>query len=76
LQSKLIASLYNILFKLKFQTPGVANLNDVSFRNLLNELIIWKLKAMINLVEAALLHGDLKDQIFMDIAPGMKAYKD
>jgi hypothetical protein len=51
-------------------------MNDVSFRVLLIAKIVWKLKARIIDVETALLLGDLKEEIFMEIPPGMEASKD
>ena len=50
--------------------------NDVSFRVLLIAKLVWKLKARIIDVETAFLHGDLKEEIFMEIPPGMEASKD
>jgi Reverse transcriptase (RNA-dependent DNA polymerase) len=60
------------------QVPGV-NCNDsfapvvnnVSFRVLLIAKIGWNLKARIIGVETAFLHGDLKEEIFMEIPPEM-----
>jgi Reverse transcriptase (RNA-dependent DNA polymerase) len=58
------------------QVPGVdfndsfaPVVNDVSFRVLLIAKIVWKLKDRIIDVETAFLHGDLKEEIFMEIPP-------
>jgi Reverse transcriptase (RNA-dependent DNA polymerase) len=37
--------------------------------------LVWKLKARIIDVKTAFLHGDLKEEIFMEIPPGMEASK-
>ena len=50
--------------------------SDVSFQILLTAMIAWDLKAKIIDVEMTFLHGDLKEETFMDIPPVMKADKD
>jgi hypothetical protein len=50
--------------------------NDVIFRILLVDMLIWNLKAKIVDVETAFLHGDLKEKIFMEIPEGMDAAKE
>ena len=50
--------------------------SDVSSRILLTAMIAWDLKAKIIDVETTFLHGDLKEETFMDIPPGMEADKD
>jgi Reverse transcriptase (RNA-dependent DNA polymerase) len=50
--------------------------SDVYFRILLAAMIAWDLKAKIIDVETTFLHGDLKEETFMDIPPGMEVDKD
>ena len=50
--------------------------NDISFQILLNAIIVWDLKAKIINVKTALFHGDMKEEIFMKIPPGMVTDKD
>jgi hypothetical protein len=51
-------------------------MNDVFFIVLLIAKNVWKLKARIIDVETALMLGDLKEEIFMEIPPGMEASMD
>jgi hypothetical protein len=39
-------------------------------------MLVWNLKAKIVNVETAFLHGDLKEEIFMEIPEGMNAVKE
>ena len=46
--------------------------NDVSFRIVVICIILWGLESLIFDVETAFLHGDLKEEIFMDCPDGME----
>jgi hypothetical protein len=39
-------------------------------------MLVWNVKAKIVDVETAFLHGDLKEEVFMDIPKGMDAFKE
>jgi Reverse transcriptase (RNA-dependent DNA polymerase) len=39
-------------------------------------MLLWNLKAKIIDVEATFFHGDMKEEIFMEIPPGMDANKE
>ncbi len=58
------------------QVPGVdfqPVVNDVTFRILQVMLLIWNLKAKVINIKTAVLHGDLKETIYMEIPNGMEA---
>jgi hypothetical protein len=46
-------------------------INDVSFRIMLIAKLIWNLEASIVNVETAYLHGELQEEIYMNIPEGM-----
>jgi hypothetical protein len=45
--------------------------NDVSFRIILSAKLLWDLQANIVDVETAFLHGDLQEEIYMNVPKGM-----
>jgi hypothetical protein len=45
--------------------------NDVSFRIILSARFLWDLQASIVDVETAFLHGNLQEEIYMDVPKGM-----
>jgi hypothetical protein len=45
--------------------------NDVSFRIILSAKLLWDLQASIVDVETAFLHGDLQEEIYMNVSKGM-----
>jgi Reverse transcriptase (RNA-dependent DNA polymerase) len=74
--ARLVACEYSQVPGVDFNDSFATVLNNVSFRVLLIAKLVWKLKARIINVEPAFLHGDLKEEIFMEIPPGMEASKD
>jgi hypothetical protein len=46
-------------------------MNDVSFRIMLIEKLIWNLEASIIDVETSFLHGEIQEKIYMNIPEGM-----
>ena len=75
-RAQLVACGYSQVPGVNFNDSFAPIVNHVSFRVLLIAKIVWKLKARIINVETAFLHGDLKEEIFMEIPPGMEASKD
>ena len=75
-RARLVACGYSQVPGVDFNDSFAPVVNDVSFRVLLIAKLVWKLKARIIDVETAFLHGDLKEEIFMEIPPGMEASKD
>jgi hypothetical protein len=60
------------------QIPGVdfnesfdSVVNDVSFRIIISAKLLWNLQASIVDVETAFLHGDLQEEIYMNVPKGM-----
>jgi hypothetical protein len=60
------------------QTPGIdfnesfaPVINDVSFRIMLIAKLIWNLEGSIVDKETAFLHGELQEEIYMNIPEGM-----
>jgi Reverse transcriptase (RNA-dependent DNA polymerase) len=72
----LVACGYSQVPRVNFNDSFAPVVNNVSFRVLLIAKLVWKLKARIINVKTAFLHGDLKEEIFMETPPGMEASKD
>ena len=67
---------YSQVLGLNFNDSFAPVVNDVTFQILLVAMLVWNLKAKIIDVETAFLHGDLKEEIFMEIPKGMDADKE
>jgi hypothetical protein len=61
---------------LNFNHSFTPDLSDVTFRILLIEILVWNLKAKIVEIKASFLHGDLKEESFMEIHEGIDAAKE
>jgi hypothetical protein len=60
---------------LNFNDSFAPVVNEVKFPTLLVAMLIWNLRAKIFDVETAFLHGDLKEEISMEIPEGIDAVK-
>ena len=67
---------YSQIPGLDFNNSSAPVVNDMMFRIFLVTMLLWNLKAKIIDVETSFLHGDLKEEIFMEIPQGMDADKE
>jgi hypothetical protein len=56
--------------------PVIHDMTDVTYRILLVASIVWKLKTKIIDFEAAFLHGNLEQEIYMDCPEGLESKPD
>ena len=70
-RARLVACGYTQVPGIDFTEAYSPVINDVVFRIMIILQMVWKLKAKIIDVETAFLHGDLKEEIFMDCPQGL-----
>ena len=70
-RARLVACGYSQIPGIDFNESFAPVINDVSFRIMLIAKLIWNLKGCIIDVETAFLHGELKEEIYMNIPEGM-----
>ena len=70
-RARLVACGYSQVPGIDFNESFAPVINDVSFRIMLVAKLVWNLKASIIDVETAFLHGNLKEEIYMDVPPGL-----
>jgi hypothetical protein len=63
---------YSQLPSIDFTESYAPVMNDVSFRIILNGMMVWNLKAKIIDIETTFLHSDLEESIFREIPSGME----
>ena len=73
-RSRLVACGYSQVPGVDFKESFAPVVNDVTFRIMLVAMIVWQLKAKIIDVETAFLHGDLEEEIYMDIPEGLEFF--
>jgi hypothetical protein len=66
-----VACGYSQIPGIDFNESFVPVVNDVRFRIMLIAKLIWNLEASIFNVETASLHGELQEEIYMNIPEGM-----
>jgi hypothetical protein len=67
----LVACGYSQIPGVDFNENFAPVLNDVSFRIILTSKLLWNLQASIVNVETAFLHGNLQEEIYMNVPKGM-----
>jgi Reverse transcriptase (RNA-dependent DNA polymerase) len=72
-RARLVACGYSQIPGIDFKESFSPDMNDASFRIMLILKLIRNLKARIVNVETAFLHGDLQDEIYMNISEGMNS---
>jgi Reverse transcriptase (RNA-dependent DNA polymerase) len=72
-RARLVACGYSQIPGIDFNESFAPVINNVSFRIMLVAKLIWNLKAHINDVETAFLHGELQEEINMNIPEGMNS---
>jgi hypothetical protein len=66
-----VACVYSWIPGIGFNESFAPVINDVSFQIMLIEKLIWNLEGSIVDVETAFLHGELQQEIYMNIPEGM-----
>ena len=72
-RARLVACGYSQVPGVDFNESFAPVINDVSFRIMLIVKLIWKFQASIIDVETAFLHGNLQEEIYMNIPEGMES---
>ena len=72
-RARLVACGYSQVPGVDFNESFAPVINDVSFRIMLIVKLIWKLQASIIDVETAFHHGNLQEEIYMNIPEGMES---
>ena len=75
-RARLVACGYSQIPGVDFNESFAPVINDVSFRVMLIAKLMWGLQASIIDVETAFLHGDLSEEIYMNIPEGMSKGQD
>jgi len=71
-RARLVACGYSQIPGIDFNESFAPVVNDVSFRIMLIAKLIWDLQANIIDVETAFLHGELQEEIYMNVPEGMQ----
>jgi hypothetical protein len=72
-RARLVACGYSQIPGVNFSESFAPVVDDVSFRIILTAKLLWDLQASIVDVETAFLHGDLQEDIYMNVPKGMNA---
>jgi hypothetical protein len=69
-RARLVACGYSQFPRVDFNENFAHVVNDVSFRIILSAKLLWDLQASIVDVETAFLHGNLQEEIYMNVPKG------
>jgi len=75
-RARLVACGYSQIPGVDFTENFAPVVNDVTWRILIVAMLVWKLDAIIIDAETAFLHGDLEEEIYVDLPVGMTGFKD
>jgi hypothetical protein len=70
-RARLVACGYSQIPGVNFNESFAPVVNDVSFRIILSAKLLWDLQVSIVDVETAFLHGNLQEEIYMNVPKGM-----
>jgi len=71
-QGRLVGCRYCLILGVDFMENYVPVMNDITWRIWLVAMIVWNLDAIIVDVEMAFLHGNLEEEIYMNLPEGME----
>jgi len=75
-RARLVACGYSQIPGVDFTENFAPVINDVTWHILIVAMLIWKLDAVIINVETAFLHGELEEEIYMNLPEGMTGFDD
>jgi hypothetical protein len=71
-RARLVACGYSQIPGIDFSESFAPVLNDVSFRIMLIEKLVWDMTCSVVDIETAFLHGDLDEEIYMEVPKGLE----
>jgi hypothetical protein len=71
-QARLLACGYSQVPGIDFSESFAPVLNDVSFRIMIIAKLVWNMTCTVVDIETALLHGDLDEEIYMEVSKGLE----
>jgi hypothetical protein len=71
-QARLVACSYSQVPGIDFSESFAPVLNDVSFRIMLIAKLVWNMTCTVVDIETAFLHGDLDEEVYMEVPKGLK----
>jgi hypothetical protein len=71
-RARLVACGYSQVPGIDFSESFAPALNDVSFRIMLIAKIVWDMTSTVVDIETAFLHGDLDEEIYMEVPKGLE----
>jgi hypothetical protein len=74
-RARLVPSGYSQIPGIDFSGSFATVLNDVSFRIMIIAKLVWNMTCSVVDIETAFLHGDLDEEIYMEVPKGL-AIKD